>query len=135
MTAVRVPRRVAGIGAAFEKPVGDNESVATIASLTVGGLVVVLGVALMCRLDAARRILGGTGTLLTLHYVLALVIALLDDRTSEYAVMQIICLVSWPLATLLVLLPPAGRTMRGARRRQTTTTPHGITPPGHVRPW
>lgn len=32
--------RIAGIGAEFEKPMGDNESLATVASLTVGGLVI-----------------------------------------------------------------------------------------------
>ncbi|OQO90542.1 hypothetical protein B1813_13350 [Saccharomonospora piscinae] len=103
------------VGAAVTHRVTGDISFAVATTTTVACLAGVLVLALFARLNAVRRALGGLGCVVVAYYVYALVYLLTEDAGS-LALIPLVTFLLWTVPTVVVLLPPVGRAMRGRTR-------------------
>lgn len=115
-SADNVDMLVALVGAAFSEDVTGNLDFAISFTMSVACTTLVFALVLFGRLDFVRWILGFVGGLVTVYYLYA-IIKLLADGGGEFIAMVLVSFLLWAAATVLVLLPQTGRTMRGYQRK------------------
>lgn len=115
-SADNVDLLVALVGAAFSEEITGNVDFAVSVTMSVACTTLTFALVLFSRLDFVRWILGFVGGLVTVYYLYG-IIKLLADGGGEFIAMVLVSFLLWAAATVLVLLPQTGHTMRGYQRK------------------
>lgn len=110
------------IGVAFTEDLTGNVDFAISATMTAACTTLVFALVLFSRLEFVRWILGFVGGVVTLYYSYA-IIWLLSNDSGKVIAMVLVSWLLWLAATVLVLLPHTGRTMRGYQRKLASGYP------------
>lgn len=104
------------VGVVFSEDLTGNVDFAISATMTAACSVLTFAIVLLFRLDFARWILAFLGGIVTVYYVYALIYLLSHDAAKVIA-LAAVALLLWLAATVVALIPPTGRAMRGFQKR------------------
>lgn len=109
-------------GLAFSDDLTGNVDFAVATTMTVACTTATLMVAMAFRLNAVRWLLAVIGVIVTAYYVYVVIDLLTDELWRELIVLPLATLLLWTIPTVVVMLPPVGRAMRG---REQSNGPGG----------
>jgi hypothetical protein len=104
------------VGIVFSEDLTGNVDFAISATMTVACSVATFAIVLLFRVNVVRWILGVIGVIVTGYYVYALIYLLAHDAGSVVSLV-VTALILWLATTVVALIPPTGKAMRGFQRR------------------
>lgn len=102
-------------GIMFSEDITGNADFGISTGISVGCTFLLLAVLLAARLAFARWLAVVLGAVVVLYYVYA-VIKVLADGGGKFVAALALAFVLWLITFVVLLLPPVGRAMRGARQ-------------------